>query len=126
MENRISFEQFDKAAQKTFEENRKKFSVDNMEIIRGEAPQALEELPDPDAVFIGGHGGYLKEIMAKVLSVLGPDGVIVFNSVTSPKVPTNSRQLWDEACEELGIQQEEPLRIQLNDYNPIEILKAHR
>ena len=64
--------------------------------------------------------------MAKVLTVLAPDGVIVFNSVTSPKVPTNSRQLWDEACEELGLQQEEPLRIQLNDYNPIEILKAHR
>ena len=80
----------------------------------------------PDAVFIGGHGGHLKEIMAKVLTVLAPDGIIVFNSVTSPKVPTNSRQLWNEACEELGLQQEEPLRIQLNDYNPIEILKAHR
>ena len=80
----------------------------------------------PDAVFIGGHGGHLKEIMAKVLTVLAPDGVIVFNSVTSPKVPTNSRLLWDEACEELGLHQEEPLRIQLNDYNPIEILKAHR
>ena len=80
----------------------------------------------PDAVFIGGHGGHLKEIMAKVLTVLSSDGIIVFNSVTSPKVPTNSRQLWDEACEELGLQQEDPLRIQLNDYNPIEILKAHR
>ena len=80
----------------------------------------------PDTVFIGGHGGHLKEIMSKVLTVLAPDGIIVFNSVTSPKVPTNSRQLWDEACEELGLQQEEPLRIQLNDYNPIEILKAHR
>ena len=80
----------------------------------------------PDAVFIGGHGGHLKEIMAKVLTVLAPDGIIVFNSVTSPKVPTNSRQLWDEVCEELGLHQEEPLRIHLNDYNPIEILKAHR
>ena len=80
----------------------------------------------PNAVFIGGHSGHLKEIMAKVLTVLAPDGIIVFNSVTSPKVPTNSRQLWDEACEELGLHQEEPLRIQLNDYNPIEILKAHR
>jgi precorrin-6Y C5,15-methyltransferase (decarboxylating) len=62
--------------------------------------------------------------MAKVLTVLAPDGVIVFNSVTSPKVPINSRLLWDEACEELGLHQEEPLRIQLNDYNPIEILSA--
>lgn len=80
----------------------------------------------PDAVFIGGHGGHLKEIMAKALTVLAPDGVIVFNSVTSPKVPVDSRQLWDEACAELGLTQAPPLRIQLNDYNPIEILKAFR
>lgn len=80
----------------------------------------------PDAVFIGGHGGRLKEIMEKVLTVLAPDGVIVFNSVTSPKVSTNSRQLWDEACKELNLRQEAPLRIQLNDFNPIEILKCKR
>ncbi|MBR6030347.1 MAG: precorrin-6y C5,15-methyltransferase (decarboxylating) subunit CbiE [Bacteroidaceae bacterium] len=80
----------------------------------------------PDAVFIGGHGGRLKEIMEKVLTVLAPDGVIVFNSVTSPKVSTNSRQLWDEACKELDLRQEAPLRIQLNDFNPIEILKCKR
>ena len=80
----------------------------------------------PDAVFIGGHGGQLKAIMAKVLENLSPDGIIVMNSVTSAKVPQNSRQLWDEACQELNLQQEPPLRLQLNDYNPIEILKCRR
>jgi precorrin-6Y C5,15-methyltransferase (decarboxylating) len=80
----------------------------------------------PDAVFIGGHGGHLKEIMEKVLTVLTDDGIIVFNSVTSPKVPTNSRALWDEACRDLGLQQGHPLHIQLNDYNPIEILTAFK
>ena len=80
----------------------------------------------PDAVFIGGHGGHLKEIMEKVLTVLTDDGIIVFNSVTSPKVPTNSRALWDEACQDLGLQQGRPLHIQLNDYNPIEILTAFK
>lgn len=84
----------------------------------------------PDAVFIGGHGGRLKEIMKKVVCCLAPGGVIVMNSVTSPVVEQmtshrpSSRQLWDEACAELGLHQEQPLRIQLNDYNPIEILKA--
>ena len=83
----------------------------------------------PDAVFIGGHGGHLKEIMAKVLTVLAPGGVIVFNSVTSSVVEQvterkSSRELWDEACRELGLQQEPPLRIQLNNYNTIEILKS--
>ena len=80
----------------------------------------------PDAVFIGGHGGRLKEIMEKVLTVLADEGVIVFNSVVAPKVLTDSRQLWDEACEELGLHQEPPLRIELNDNHPITILKCKR
>jgi precorrin-6Y C5,15-methyltransferase (decarboxylating) len=110
-------------------ENTRRFGAPGINVHMGDFLVCCDSVATyltPDAVFIGGHGGHLKEIMAKVLTVLAPDGIIVFNSVTSPKVPTNSRQLWDEACEELGLQQEEPLRIQLNDYNPIEILKAHR
>ena len=91
----------------------------------------ISALPHPDAVFIGGHGGHLEEIMARVLTVLADDGVIVFNSVTSSVVAKmtdrpSSRQLWDEACEKLGLHQGAPLRIQLNDYNPIEILRCKR
>lgn len=91
----------------------------------------ISALPHPDAVFIGGHGGHLEEIMARVLTVLADDGVIVFNSVTSSVVAKmtdrpSSRQQWDEACEKLGLHQGAPLRIQLNDYNPIEILRCKR
>ena len=91
----------------------------------------ISALPRPDAVFIGGHGGRLEEIMAKVLTALTDDGVIVFNSVTSSVVAKmtdrpSSRQQWDEACEKLGLHQGTPLRIQLNDYNPIEILRCKR
>ncbi len=84
------------------------------------------QLSTPDAVFIGGHGGKLKEMMEKVLTVLAPDGVIVMNSVVAPKVTTDSRKLWNEACQELGLQQEPPLHIQLNDHHPITILKCKR
>ena len=84
----------------------------------------IENLPRPDAVFIGGHGGHLKEIMARVLTVLADDGCIVMNSVTSPMVHTDSHKLFDEACAELGLTQEKPMRIILNDNNPIEILKC--
>ena len=80
----------------------------------------------PDAVFIGGHGGQLKNIMQKVLRYLAPDGVIVMNSVVAPKVTTDSHRLWDEACRDLGLQQEPPLHIQLNDHHPITILKCRR
>lgn len=75
----------------------------------------------PDAVFIGGYGGRLKEVMARVALVLPQGGVVVMNSV-SPQ----SRQLFDEACGELQLKCEEPLRIALNDYNPIEILKCRK
>ena len=84
----------------------------------------LSALPHPDAVFIGGHGGHLKKIMAKVLTVLSDKGCIVMNSVKAPLVKTDSHQLWNEACQELGLKQELPTRIILNDNHPIEILKA--
>ena len=86
----------------------------------------ISTLPRPDAVFIGGHGGHLKEIIARVLTVLADDGCIVMNSVTSPMVHTDSHQLFNEACAELGLTQEPPTRIILNDNNPIEILKCKR
>ena len=108
-------------------ENTRKFGAPGINIHIGDfLEEDLSALPRPDAVFIGGHGGKLKEIIAKVLSVLTDDGVIVFNSVTSPMVHTDSHQLWDEACQELNLKQESPLRIQLNDYNPIEILKCRK
>ena len=106
------------------QENARRFGAPGINIHIGDFLEATT--PSPDAVFIGGHGGHLKEIMEKVLTVLTDDGIIVFNSVTSPKVPTNSRALWDEACQDLGLQQGRPLHIQLNDYNPIEILTAFK
>ena len=108
-------------------ENARRFGAPGINIHIGDFLETdISSLPRPDAIFIGGHGGHLKEIMAKVLTVLSEDGVIVFNSVTSPNVPIDSRRLWNEACQELGLRQEPPLHIQLNDYNPIEILKIKR
>ena len=108
-------------------ENARRFGAPGIDIHIGDFLETdITALPRPDAVFIGGHGGRLKEIMAKVLTVLPEGGVIVFNSVTSPKVPIDSRRLWNEACQDFGLRQEPPLHIQLNDYNPIEILKVQK
>ena len=113
-------------------ENARRFGAPGINVHIGDflaAPLPSGEGPGvglPDAVFIGGHGGRLKEIMSKVLTVLAPGGVIVFNSVSSPHVPTNSRLLWDEACAALSLHQGPPLHVQLNDHNPIDILKAFR
>ena len=47
-------------------ENREKFGRWNLRIVQGEAPMGLKELPDPDAVFVGGSGGHLGEILHEV------------------------------------------------------------
>ena len=108
-------------------ENARRFGAPGIDIHIGDFLETdITALPRPDAVFIGGHGGRLKEIIDKVLTVLSEGGVIVFNSVTSPKVPIDSRRLWNEACQDFGLRQEPPLHIQLNDYNPIEILKVQK
>ena len=109
------------------QENSHKFGAPGINIHMGDFLVAdIENIPRPDAVFIGGHGGHLKEIIEKVLKVLDSNGVIVFNSVTSQKVHSDSHQLWNEACQELGLLQRPSLRVQINEYNPIEILKAGR
>ena len=115
------------ACEAIMHENCRRFGVPGIGVHIGDFLSAdCDNIPAPDAVFIGGHGGKLKAIMAKALGYLGDDGCIVMNSVSSPKVPVDSRRLWDEACQALGLVQEPPLRIQLNDYNPIEILKCRR
>ena len=108
-------------------ENSRRFGTPGISYHIGDFLNAdIDALPRPDAVFIGGHGGQLKEIMARVMTVLTDDGCIVMNSVTSPMVHTDSHQLFNEACADLGLTQEPPTRIILNDNNPIEILKCKK
>lgn len=108
-------------------ENARRFGAPGIDIHIGDFLETdISSLPRPDAVFIGGHGGKLKVIMTKVLSVLSGDGVIAFNSVVAPKVLTDSQKLWDEACKELGLKQDAPVHIQLNDNHPITILKCRK
>ena len=108
-------------------ENARRFGAPGINIHIGDFLETdISALPHPDAVFIGGHGGRLKDIMKKVLTVLTNDGCVVMNSVKAPNVTTDSHQLWDEACLELGLQQVTPMRIVINEHHPIEILKCSR
>lgn len=48
------------------QKNKRKFAADNIEIILGSAPEALEKLPVPTHAFIGGSSGHLIEIIEEV------------------------------------------------------------
>ena len=109
------------------QENCRRFGAPGIDIHIGDfLEEDISTLPHPDAVFIGGHGGHLQEIMEKVLQYLKPDGCIVMNSVKAPKVLTDSHKLWDEACQKLGLTQEPPIRIVIDEHHPIEILKCKK
>lgn len=100
--------------------NARHFGTPGITVRMGDVTEVpLDDLPLPDAIFIGGHGGRLKEIMARLLPRLADGGCMVMNSVSA-----NSRQLFEEACTLLHLNMEQPLRVSINDYNTIEILKC--
>ena len=61
-------------------ENRQKFAADNLFVVPGLAPEALEELPAPTHVFIGGSSGNLRQIMELALAK-NPGARIVLNAI---------------------------------------------
>jgi precorrin-6Y C5,15-methyltransferase (decarboxylating) len=51
----------------------------NVEVVAGAAPAALTGLPTPDAVFIGGAGAALKDVLDAAFAALRPGGRLVAN-----------------------------------------------
>ncbi|PLX43287.1 MAG: hypothetical protein C0609_08755 [Deltaproteobacteria bacterium] len=62
-------------------ENRKKFRTAGLYIADGLAPSALDGLPAPDRVFIGGSGGFLSDVLDKSFARLREGGVVVVSTV---------------------------------------------
>lgn len=62
--------------------NATKFGVDNVEVISGIAPSALQNIPTADVIFIGGSGGHLHEILAQSNSILKPNGRLIITAIT--------------------------------------------
>lgn len=75
--------------------NAAKFRVGNYTLIEGKAPAGLDTWPDPDAVFIGGSGGELGELIKLVLGRLHPGGRLVMNFVTLENLATATSTLND-------------------------------
>ncbi len=63
-------------------QNLDKFCARNVKLVEAFAPEGLDDLPDPDRVFIGGAGGNLEDIIEQVDRRLKADGIIVINAVT--------------------------------------------
>lgn len=85
-------------------ENKKKFAADNLEIIQGTAPEALEELPAPTHAFIGGSSGNLREIV-EILLKKNEHVRIVINCITLETVSEALSAIREFAFEETDVVQ---------------------
>ena len=100
--------------------NAKKIGTPGIEYHIGDFTQKdLSNLTAPDAVFIGGHGGKMMEIIAQIQPLLKPQGVIVFNSVS-----LESQQLFRDAIHKYKLTLMESISIQIDNFNTIEVMKA--
>ena len=81
--------------------------------------QDLDALPRPEAAFIGGHGGRLIEFVERLTTLMGEDGVLVFNSVSSETL-----DLFREAIKRVGWHISYETLLTVDEHNPITILQA--
>jgi precorrin-6Y C5,15-methyltransferase (decarboxylating) len=63
-------------------ENCQHFCALNVTVVEARAPAALVDLPRPSAVFIGGTGGQMEEILTYVDQVASPGCRVVMNLAT--------------------------------------------
>jgi len=67
-------------------ENLRAHGADNVDVVHGLAPAALDGLPAPDAVFVGGSKGAMDELIGIALDRLRPGGRLVVNAITLDNV----------------------------------------
>jgi precorrin-6Y C5,15-methyltransferase (decarboxylating) len=62
-------------------QNAARLGVPGLQVVRGRAPEALGDLPTPDAVFVGG-GATVPGVLENCWDALAPGGRLVVNAVT--------------------------------------------
>lgn len=103
--------------------NIKKFSCYNIIPLHGRAEDFLDDLPQPERIFVGGSGGALEIITAKAKEVLPENGRLVVNSVlpkTADEAPRFMRAQQMEVYSScIRVSRSTPEHI---EFNPITII----
>jgi precorrin-6Y C5,15-methyltransferase (decarboxylating) len=100
----------DEGRQRLIEHNRGVLGVPGLQLIRGSAPQALQGLERPDAIFIG--GGVTREgVLEACWTALKPGGRLIANAVTLQSEMTlmGWRELHGGELTRIHIAQAQPL-----------------
>lgn len=109
-------------------QNVTRFGALNVEVVAGRAPTVLHNLPAPDAVFIGGTGGAMREILTLIDGVKRPFCRVVINVATlenlSLAVETMRELGWQVAVTQAALSQSRPIgkMTRLEPLNPVFIM----
>ncbi len=114
------------------QQNQQQFKLTNYQLTQAKAPQGLEQWPDPDAVFIGGSGGNLEQLIETSLARLKSGGRLVMNFITLENMHSAITQLkklhanW-ELCQ-LQVSRNKPIldMQRLQAETPVWIISAQR
>ncbi len=112
-------------------ENRRKHGTLNLEIIAGVAPEALNGLPQPGAVFMGGSGGKLDEILHFVDKAASGQCRVVSTFVTLENLHRAYAKMqslgWQAQFSQINIAHSKPIAslTRLEPINPVFILQGN-
>ena len=108
--------------QQIMEKNQRKLGVPGITTAIGDIfAEDLSQVAAPDAVFVGGHGGRLRELLQNINGYLLPGGTVVINAVQESSVSD-----FTATASALGWKVEEPLQLKVNAHNSITIIKAEK
>lgn len=93
-------------------QNQELFHCRNLSLIQGKAPECLESLPAPNAVFIGGSGGGLEQIL-DTIHQKNKEVRIVMNTITIETQMQVMRYLKEREL------QAETIMVQISHYAPL-------
>ncbi|PZE20450.1 precorrin-6y C5,15-methyltransferase (decarboxylating) subunit CbiE [Paenibacillus xerothermodurans] len=112
-------------------ENMHRFRAD-ITAVQGRAPEGLAAFPDPNAIFIGGSGGEMKELLHVCCTRLQPGGRIVLNAATIENLYEANRTIAEEGFATnitlAQISRSKPIldMTRFEGLNPVYIITAHR
>jgi precorrin-6Y C5,15-methyltransferase (decarboxylating) len=121
----------DAGALAAIEANCRHFNAANVTVVAGRAPHALQDLPDPDAIFIGGSGGLLNVILEVAMARLRPNGSLVVNLASFEHLAETVHHLrqadWTVECTLVNIARTQNILdvTRFAALNPVFVLTSH-
>jgi precorrin-6Y C5,15-methyltransferase (decarboxylating) len=112
--------------------NRSRFGIGNMRIVQARLPEGLDDLPDPDRVFIGGGGKSLDAIIRAAAERLKPSGILVINTVLVDNLAVAMQSLealaWETDMVQIQVNRAKamPFSQRLEAVNPVWIITGEK